>query len=113
MLIFSSRKSGDVAIEDLHGTITFGEGEFGVRDAVRHALDGGAKKILLNFAGVTAIDSSGVGALVGSHVESQNRGAKLKLEQLPMKVRDVLMMTKLITVFEIYETEDQAIKSFA
>jgi len=113
MPIVSTRKSGDVTILDLNGKITIGVGDYALREAVHEALEGGAKKILLNLAGVTTLDSTGLGELVGSHTRASNQGAKLKLALLPPKVHDLLIITRLITVFEVYETEDEAIKSFA
>ncbi|WP_329493880.1 anti-sigma factor antagonist [Kitasatospora herbaricolor] len=105
----STRTSGDVTIIDFKGRITIGVGDVALRSAVHEALDGGATKILLNLADVTTIDSSGVGELVGSYTTTNNRGAKLALLNLPPKVRDILHITQLISVFNVYDTEDEAL----
>lgn len=109
----SVRKNGEVTILDLKGRITLGSGDIALREAVRGALDEGAKKILINMEGVTTIDSSGVGELVSSYSTTTNRGAKLKLTNLPAKVNDILFITQLITVFDVYDNEDEAIQSFS
>ena len=108
----STRKVGDVTIVDLKGKITIGVGDVALRSAVQEALQGGAKKILLNMKDTTTIDSSGVGELVGSYHAVTSRGAKLRLAQIPDKVMDLLTITRLITVFDSYDTEDEAIKAF-
>ena len=72
----------------------------------------GKNKILLDLSGVTTIDSSGIGELVGSYTTATNRGGKLKLLHLPAKLNELLHVTQLITVFEVYENEDEAVKSF-
>lgn len=109
----TTRKVGDVTIVDLKGRITIGEGDYALRAAVSEALDGGAKKILLNMKDTTTIDSSGVGEMVSSYTRMTNRGGHLKLLNLPPKITDILTITQLITVFEVYEAEDEAVKSFA
>ncbi|MFE2912208.1 anti-sigma factor antagonist [Kitasatospora indigofera] len=105
----STRKSGDVTIIDFKGKITIGIGDVALRSAVREALDAGATKVLLNLADVTSIDSSGVGELVGSYTTTSNRDAKLALVNLPPKVRDILHITQLISVFTVYDTENEAL----
>jgi anti-sigma B factor antagonist len=106
------RAIGDVQILDCSGKITLGEGTMSIRNAVRDLLQKGAKKILLNLAGITYIDSSGVGELVGSYTTTINGGGKLKLLNLTGKLRDLLTITKLITVFEIFSDEKSALASF-
>jgi anti-sigma B factor antagonist len=108
----ATRQSGDVTILDLGGRITIGVGDVQLRSAIREALDSGARKIVLNLAKVTSIDSSGVGELVSSYTAVTGRDAKLKLADLPPKVRDILFITRLITVFEVFDTEDEAVASF-
>jgi anti-sigma B factor antagonist len=107
-----TRTIGDVCILDCSGKITLGEGTMSIRNTVKDALQGGAKKILLNFASVTYIDSAGVGELVGAFVTSSNNGAKLKLLGLTGKLREVLTITKLLTVFEVFDNETSAVLSF-
>ncbi len=106
------RERGGVTILDLSGKITIGAGDVALRDAVHERLNAGAKNILLNMAGVTTLDSSGVGELVSAYTTVRNRGGVLKLLGLPPKVQDILMITQLITVFEVHDNEDEAIASF-
>ena len=106
------RTIGDVQILDCSGKITLGEGTMFIRNAVRDLLQKGEKKIILNLAGITYIDSSGVGELVGSYTTTINSGGKLKLLNLTGKLRDLLTITKLITVFEIFSDEKAALDSF-
>jgi anti-anti-sigma factor len=108
----STRQRDGVTVLDLSGKITIGSGDIELRNAVQQALNGGATKILINMAKVTTIDSSGVGELVSSYATATGRGAKLKLENLPAKIQDVLMITQLITVFEVFDSEDEAVASY-
>jgi anti-sigma B factor antagonist len=108
----STRQRDGVTIVDLKGKITIGSGDVELRNAVLQAVNDGAKKVLINLSDVTTIDSSGVGELVSSYTTAKNRGAQLKLVNLPAKVQDVLTVTQLITVFDVYDTEDEAIRSF-
>jgi anti-sigma B factor antagonist len=109
---FAAREREGVTILDAKGKITIGAGDVELRNAVQEALGGGAKKILINLKEVTTIDSSGVGELVSTYTTVTNRGGKLKLENLPPKVSDILQITQLITVFETFDDEDEAIWSF-
>jgi anti-sigma B factor antagonist len=108
----SQRQVGDVTIIDVSGKITIGVGDVQVRDAVHMALGSGARNLLLNLKNVTTIDSAGVGELVSAYTTVTNRGGRLKLVNLPSKVNDILQITQLITVFEVYDTEDEAVASF-
>lgn len=94
------------------GKITIGVGDVALRDAVHEALDAGATKILINLKGVSTADSSGIGEMVSAYTTVTNRGGALKLCELPNKVTDVLQITQLITVFDVFDTEDEAIGSF-
>ena len=107
----NSRRRDDVTILDVRGKITIG-GDLALRQAIHQALSDGAKKLVVNLQHVTTIDSSGVGELVGAYTSAKNHGAVLKLVNLPAKVQDVLTITQLITVFDVYDTEDEAIRSF-
>jgi anti-sigma B factor antagonist len=107
------RESGDVLILDLNGRITLGEEAASLRDTLREQIDGGRKNILLNLAEVSYIDSSGLGQLVGSFATVSNRGGQLKLLNLQKKLHELMQVTKLITVFEVYTTEPAALRSFA
>lgn len=106
------RQREGVTILDLKGKITIGVGDVALRDAIHEALNAGATRILVNLEDVSTIDSSGVGELVSSYTTVTNRGGKLKLVNLPPKVADILQITQLITVFDVYDTEDEALKSF-
>jgi anti-sigma B factor antagonist len=106
------RQREGVTILDLKGKITIGVGDVALRDAIHEALDAGAKNLLINLQDVTTIDSSGVGELVSSYTTVTNRGGKLKLANLPAKVADILQITQLITVFDVHEDEEEALKAF-
>jgi anti-sigma B factor antagonist len=108
----TSRTVDEVEIIKLEGKITIGAGDSQLREAITNALNQGHNKILLDMSGVTTIDSSGIGELVGSYTTVTNRGGKLKLLHLPAKVNDLLHVTQLITVFEVHEKEADAVKSF-
>lgn len=102
-----------VTVVDLSGRITLGEGSGKLRDTVREVLGTGQKKIVLNLGDVGYIDSSGLGELVSSYTTASNQGAKVKLANLQQKVNDLLQITKLYTVFEIFDDEASAILSFS
>jgi len=110
---FNTRQNGDVTILDLNGRITIGSGEEALRNATQDTLNNGAKKVVINMGGVTMIDSSGIGELVSAYTTATNRGAKLKLANLPAKVSDILTITQLITVFDVFDSEAEAVQSFA
>jgi anti-sigma B factor antagonist len=106
------RRIEGVNIVDLSGRITIGEGTIVLKDAVRNLLQRNEKKILLNLADVSYIDSSGIGELVSSFTTVGNQGGKLKLLKLTKKVHDLLSITKLLTVFEVFDDEAKAIQNF-
>lgn len=108
----SVRQRDGVAILDLKGKLTLGSGEQALRTTLQDELGKGATKVVINLKDVTTIDSTGVGELVGTYTTVTNRGAKLKLAALPAKLQDILTITQLITVFDVYDTEDEAIGSF-
>lgn len=101
-----------VTILEPKGKITIGAGDIVLRDAVKDALEAGGLNILLDLNQVSTIDSSGVGEMVSAYTTVTNRGGKLKLLNLPAKVVDILQITQLITVFESFDDEDEAIASF-
>jgi len=111
-LNLKERQEGDVIILDLSGKITIGEGSVQLREAVRKLLDEGKKKILLNLGDVAYVDSSGIGELVSSYTTTNNQAGQLKLLNLTKKIQDLLMITKLLTVFETYDNEQAALASF-
>lgn len=108
----SSQTVEGVEIISLQGKITIGSGDTQLREVITNAVNAGKNKILLDLSGVTTIDSSGIGELVGSYTTATNRGGKLKLLHLPAKLNELLHVTQLITVFEVYENQQEAIASF-
>lgn len=109
----TSRVRDGVTILEPQGKITIGVGDIALRDAVHAALNGGAKNVLISLSGVTTIDSSGIGELVAAFTTAMNRSCKLKLMKLSPKVNDILQVTQLVTVFEVFDEEDEAVASFA
>ena len=101
-----------VEIIKLEGKITIGSGDQQLREVIGNAMNAPNPKILLDMSGVTTIDSSGIGELVGSYTTVTNRGGKLKLLHLPAKLNELLHVTQLITVFEVYDSEPEALTSF-
>ena len=110
---FKTREVDGVTILDLSGRITLGEGSGTLRDAARDLISKGAKKILLNLGEIDYIDSSGLGELVAAYTAVKNSGGDLKLVNLTKKVSDLLVITKLATVFDVKDDEASAIASFA
>ncbi|MFL5538001.1 MAG: STAS domain-containing protein [Longimicrobiaceae bacterium] len=106
------RQRGNVTILDLKGKLTIGT-ELVFRNALLDALNSGATRIVINMRDVTTIDSSGIGELVSGYTTAINRGGQMKLAELPPRVTDVLTITQLITVFDVYDSEDEALRSFA
>jgi anti-sigma B factor antagonist len=111
-MTIAPRQVGGVAVLDLSGKITLGEGSVQIRDAIRGLIGKGQKSILLNLGNVNYIDSSGLGELVSAYTTAKNQGAALKLLKLTKKVHDLLQLTKLYTVFDIFDDEAGAIASF-
>jgi anti-sigma B factor antagonist len=110
---FKTRQVDGITVLDLSGKITLGEGSVTLRDAVRDVLAKGQNKILLNLADVNYIDSSGIGELVSAFTTVKNAGGELKLLQLTKKVKDLLQITKLYTVFDVKDDEAAAVSSFS
>jgi len=102
-----------VSVLDLSGKIVLGEGDGQVRERIKDLLSDGQKKILLNLGNVTYVDSAGLGALISSYTTTKREGAQLKLVNLTKRIQDLLAITKLITVFETYDNEQEAIKSYS
>jgi anti-sigma B factor antagonist len=107
------RQVGDVSVVDVAGRITLGEGSSALRDNVREMVSKGQKKLLLNLGDVSYIDSSGIGELVSGFTTVTNSGGQLKLLNLQKRVKDLLQITKLYTVFDVHEDEATAVRSFA
>jgi anti-sigma B factor antagonist len=108
----TERMVGDVTVVDLEGRIVLGEESSALRERVKGLLGQDRKQIILNMGQVSYIDSAGLGALVASYTSAKNQGAALKLVNLGQKFREVLQVTKLLTVFDVYDTEQAAISSF-
>jgi len=108
----NTRQVGDVSVIDVAGRITLGEGSSALRDALRDMINKNQKKILLNLGEVNYIDSSGIGELVSGFTTVTNSGGQLKLLNLNKRVKDLLQITKLYTVFDVHEDEAGAIRSF-
>jgi len=109
----STRQVGDVSVIDVTGRITLGEGSSALRDSLRELVGNNQKKILLNLGDVSYIDSSGIGELVSGFTTVTNAGGQLKLLNLSKRVKDLLQITKLYTVFDVHDDEAAAVRSFA
>jgi anti-sigma B factor antagonist len=112
-LNISERQAGDITILDLDGKITIGEGSVALRSTVRRLLGDGKNKILLNLGSVGYVDSSGIGELVSSFTAVKKEGGSLKLLNLVQKIQDLLAITKLLTVFDTFDNEGDALSSFS
>ena len=106
------RKVGNVTILDLKGKILFGDGIDELRQSINGAIKDGEKQMVLNFSEVPYLDSTGLGEVVRSYTTLKKAGGTIKIANLTNKVQDLLSVTKLITVFETFQDEDQAVKSF-
>ena len=106
------RDRGDVRIVELSGKITIGSGDVKIRELIDEALAAGKKNIVLDLAGVSTIDSSGIGEMVACYTTVTKKGGHLKLLRLSPKINDILQVTQLITVFEVFDNEDEAVRSF-
>ena len=109
----TTRQVGDVTVVDAVGRITLGEGASTFRDTIRDLASNGRKKLLLNLAEVSYIDSSGIGEMVSGFTTVTNQGGQVKLLNLTKRVKDLLQITKLYTVFEVFDDEAAAVRSFS
>ena len=107
------RRAGDVAIVDLAGRITLGEGSGLLRNTIKELISSGQKNVLVNLKDVTYLDSAGLGELVGGYASVTNAGGNIKLLNPQAKVHDLLQITKLYTVFVTFDDEPEALRSFA
>ena len=112
-LKMTDRVVDGVVVVAMEGRIVLGEESNALREKVKSLLASGQKKIVLNMNNVTYIDSSGLGALVASHTSARGQGAYLKLCHLGSKFQEILQVTKLLTVFEVHDSEATAVRSFA
>lgn len=106
------RDRGDVRILELSGKITIGSGDVKLRELIEQSLSAGQKNILLDLAGVSTIDSSGIGEMVACYTTVTKNGGHLKLLRLSPKINDILQVTQLITVFDVFDDEGEAVGSF-
>ncbi len=111
-LNISERRNGSVTVLDLQGNIRLGEGNIELHNVLRFLVEKGERRVLLNLAGVTYIDSSGLGELVAGYTTLQKHNGELKLLHLTLRVHELMVITKLLTVFDIYEDETEAVNSF-
>jgi anti-sigma B factor antagonist len=107
------RAVGDVVVLDVKGKITLGEGDELLKDKVNSLVNQGQKKIVLNLANVPYIDSAGLGEIVRAYTTVSRQGGSLKLLNLTKRITDLLSITKLLTVFETFDTEADAVRSFS
>ena len=108
----AERVVNDVTILDLKGKMTLGEGDELLKDKINSLLSQGRKKLLLNLEGVPYIDSAGLGEVVRTYTTVSRQGGSLKLLNLTKRIEDLLSITKLLTVFETYESESEAVASY-
>jgi anti-sigma B factor antagonist len=106
-----TRQVGGISVVTCHGRIVLGEEAAGLRDTLKKVLTT-SRQVVLNLSGVDYIDSSGLGTLVGVYSSARAGGADIKLTGVGQRLRDVLQITKLVTVFEVYDTEQEALASF-
>jgi anti-sigma B factor antagonist len=106
------REVNDVTILDLHGKLTLGEGDELLRDKINSLIHQGRKKTILNLAEVPYIDSAGLGEIVRTYTTVSRQGGSLKLLNLTKRIQDLLAITKLLTVFETFDSEKEAVASF-
>jgi anti-sigma B factor antagonist len=112
LLNTTERQVGDVTILDLEGSLIMGGGATILRDTIGRLLAAGKKKVLLNFAGVKYVDSSGIGELVSSLVTFNREDGQLKLYNLTERIEEVLTLSSLLSLFEVYPDEEQALAAF-
>ena len=111
-LNITERRSGSVTVLDLQGNIRLGEGNIELHNILRFLVEKGERRILLNLADVSYIDSSGLGELVAGFATLQKNGGELKILHLTGRVHELMVITKLLTVFEVFDNEQEAIDSF-
>ena len=108
----SERNDGKVTILSLSGKVTLGEGDVLLKDKLHSLLNQGRKDVLLNMGQVSYVDSAGLGAIVGAYTTMTREGGSLKLANVTKKMQDLLSITKLLTVFETFDSEDEALRSY-
>ena len=111
-LYINQRRVGEVTVLDLKGRVRIGGGVIELHKAIRTLVDEGKTQILLNLSGVTHIDSSGLGQLISSHISVTNQGGVIKLAHLTERLHELMIVTKLLTVFDVYDDEEKALATF-
>jgi anti-sigma B factor antagonist len=109
----TERSIGDVMVLDLKGKITLGEGDELLKDKVNSLINQGQRKIVLNLGEVPYLDSAGLGEVVRAYTTVSREGGSLKLLNLTKRITDLLSITKLLTVFETFDSENDAVRSFS
>lgn len=110
---FETKVAGNVCVLTPHGKIVIGEEVTALREKIKELLKDGTRNVLFNLSDISYIDSTGVGALVGSFTTIRNQGGQMKLANLSQRVQDILLITKLLTVFDVFDSEAAGVKSFA
>lgn len=103
---------GDITVIDIHGKITIGEGDVVLRGVINEVVEKGSKKIVLNLKDLKYVDSSGIGELVSCYTTITNRGGQMRLCNLNSKIYSLLQLTALVTVFQIFDSLEDAVQSF-
>jgi anti-sigma B factor antagonist len=111
-MILNFKEMNDVVVVEVSGKITLGEGDVKLRDSIHELLNKKKNKIVLDLGNVSYIDSAGIGELISAYTAAKRNNAQLKLVNLTKKIQDLLQVTQLLTVFEVYKSENDAIKSF-
>lgn len=112
-LNITQRRNGNVTVLDLQGNIRLGEGSIELHNILRFLVEKGERRVLLNLANVINIDSSGLGELVAGYTTLQRNGGELKILRLTERVHELMMITKLLTVFDVFDDETEAVNSFS
>ncbi|MCI0656599.1 MAG: STAS domain-containing protein [Acidobacteria bacterium] len=111
-MTIKERVVGSVTVLDLNGRLVVGDGDTLLKDKIHSLVFQGRKQIILNMGGVAYVDSSGLGALVAASVTGKNNGAEVKLASLTKRLQDLMSIAKLLTIFDSYNSEEEAINSF-
>lgn len=112
-MTIEQRKVGSVTVLDLNGKLVLGDGSGLLKDKVHSLAFQGNKQIVLNLGGVSYMDSAGLGELIASHTTATREGGKIKVANLTKRVSDLMTIAKVLSVFDVYESEDEAVKAFA
>ena len=111
-MTIQERASGSVTILDLNGKLVLGDGDTLLKDKIHSLVFQGRKQIVLNMGNVSFVDSTGLGALVATYVTAKNNSGQIRLVNLTKRLHDLLVISKLVNVFETFDSEDEAVRSF-